>query len=68
MCETLNMYNLAVLRKNLFLKIKTDIRLTLKKYPLVKMQTDIQLQNLRPLTGFRKFFINPPETDRIHPP
>ncbi len=68
MSVLLNVYDSAILRKSLFLKIKTDIRRTLKEYPLVEMQTDIQLQNLRPLTGFRKFFINPPIIDHFKPP
>ena len=68
MSVLLNVYDSAILRKSLFLKIKTDIRRTLKEYPLVEMQTDVRSRNLRLCMRFRKFFINPPGIDQIHPP
>lgn len=38
------------------------------KHPLLKMQTDVQLQNSWLSVGVRKFFTDPPRIDRCHPP
>lgn len=38
------------------------------EHPLVKMQNDTRLQNLRLHPKLRKFFTNPPRTNCPHPP
>lgn len=76
MYRLLKTYN-CKLNKNLikFYKAKKNGGLTSNfesdkclKNPLLKMQTDIRLQNFRLRTWFRKFFTNPPKIYWIHPP
>ena len=72
MCKLLNTSDYKVLPENQILNLKflqNDLKKKdYLKYLLFKIQMGIRLQDLRLHAGFRKFFINSPRIDRIHPP